>query len=215
MHEATGLPPAAQDYLQQLAHESAVLPERDRQQLLGQIHEHLSEALEEDGRIEPALARLGHPRELVQAAGGEQPAAVPTPSMAPLWIALAVMALGVVGMVVGGLLLMSTGRGRSLIIIVPSLLLALAGIWLGARAVRSLRTSAAGARTAWTALQWVGRTTIAGGLMLLTIGLGMLAVTGRGRAMLLVALPGTLLLILGVVANRLAHRARTGGPAAD
>ncbi|MCH1882924.1 hypothetical protein [Agrococcus sp. ARC_14] len=215
MTESAELPPAAQHYLQQLTHESAVLPEGSRQQLLGQIREHMSEAIDDDSDVEAALRRLGHPRELVQAARGDE-----TPPAAPLsrqslllWLAVVALAAGLFMLLLSGTVFVLTGRGRSTLIAIPGILLAVAGVLLLIRELRAMRSRPTAALETQRILTWLGIAALAAGLIVLAIGGGMFALTTRWRSVVVIALPGILLAIAGTVLLLSARRRRSASDA--
>lgn len=197
----TAFPPAAQHYLEQLRHEAAALPAIDRQQLLGQISEHLSESIADGLDAESVLDRLGSPRELVAAAAAEQePPAPPWRPSPLLWLAVAGITIGTIMLLWGGGMILLTGRGRSLLpLAIPGLLLAVAGIVLLVRELRSSRGDPAAARAKRRIVRWFAVAAIAIGALALALGGLIFGVTGRGRSLLL-AIPGIVLAALGIIA---------------
>lgn len=200
MSEATALPPAAQRYLEQLRHESAALPADARQQLLGQISEHLSESAADGSDVDLMLERLGSPRELVAEASANE--AVPTPppwQPSPLlWLAVAMTVIGTIMLLWGGGVFMLSGRGRNLVLAIPGLLLAAGGLVLVVRELRSARDDPSAALVQRRLARGLAFGAIGAGALLLILSGAMIMLTGRGRS-LLIAVPGIVLAIIGVV----------------
>ncbi|SFS16535.1 Protein of unknown function [Agrococcus baldri] len=207
MTEATALPPAAQHYLEQLRLESARLPRADRQQLLGQISEHLGEAAGEGSEIDDVLARLGSPRELVAEAGAETAEQAPAPRRpsAMLWLAAAAIVVGALMLLWGGSLMLVTGRGRTLLLAVPGAVLAATGVVLLVRRLRSGDDDPATAQARRRIARTLSIAAIAAGALLLILSGALVLLTGRGRS-LLIAIPGIVLAIGGSIALLLTAR---------
>ncbi|WP_206446927.1 HAAS signaling domain-containing protein [Agrococcus sp. KRD186] len=205
MTEATALPPAAQHYLEQLRLESAALPQVDRQQLLGQISEHLREAVDDGSEIDDVLARLGSPRELVAEAGAETLEQAPAPwrPSALLWLAVAAIVVGALMLLWGGGLMLVTGRGRGLLLAVPGAVLAVAGVVLLVRQLRTGNDDLAAAQAKRRVARSLSIAAITAGALVLILTVAMLGLTGRGRS-LLIAIPGIVLAIGGGIALLLA-----------
>ena len=108
----SSLHPLARDYLKRLEKAAAILPRARRNELLGEIESHLSEALPTDASEAEALnvlERLGEPAEIVAEAGTGQ-----APARAGLneWLAIPLLLAGgfifVIGWFVGVVLLWSS-----------------------------------------------------------------------------------------------------------
>lgn len=211
MTEPTALPPSAQRYLEQLRHESAALPAAARQQLLGQISEHLTESIDDGSEPEAVLRRLGSARELVAAAGAEEAerALPPWRPSGLLWLALAGIVVGVLLLAMGGGTFLTTGRGRGLLwLAAPGLVLAAAGVVLLLRELRASRADPAAAAPRQRLVRWLACAAIAAGALLLILSSSMMVITGRGRSVLL-AIPGILLAVVGLIAL-VRHTSRSG-----
>lgn len=145
MTDATALPPTAQRYLEQLELRATVLPTAHRVQLLGQVTEHLTEALDEGDDVDAMLARLGSPSELVTAAIDEGfiDEVVARRPKVLLWVGIAALTLGVLLLAMGGGMILLTGRWRASLIALPGIVLAIAGavaLALGTARPRSAAT---------------------------------------------------------------------------
>lgn len=208
MNQAPGLPLAAERYLAQLDHESRALTDAARGQLLGQIREHLTESLEDSTDAERTLAKLGSPRELVEAAmaeGGSRPATAPPRAWvrALPWTAAAGGVTTIVGLI--GITVAPIVSMRGLVLWPSLLVLALGagallatGVALASLRRERLRPDAAGSGPLLVASLAVASSFLGIGLLLLLTGVLLFAMTGRVRSAIVV-IPGLVLVILGIV----------------
>lgn len=199
MNDGTALPPRALDYLRQLDLEAASLPPAERVRLVGQIREHLLDALADGADAGDAVARVGHPRELVAEAAPELPVNLAGPSWQRVVLGCSIVAavMSVAGMV--GTLVAIASSQRGLLLIPSMLLLALGSSALLAtgvvglllrgadRATNGLHREALRARPLLAARLVTGWAMLALGTLGCALSGLMLAVTGNpGSALILV-----------------------------
>lgn len=127
MNDGTALPPTARDYLRQLDLEAASLPPAERVRLVEQIREHLLDALADGADAGDAVARVGHPRELVAEAAPEAPVILSGPSWQRVVLGCSIVAavMSVAGMLGTLVAIASSQRG---LLLVPSMLLLALGV---------------------------------------------------------------------------------------
>ncbi|WP_413319595.1 hypothetical protein AA0Z99_03770 [Agrococcus sp. 1P02AA] len=213
MHQHPSLPTEAQRYLEQLELEAAVLPEARRAQLVGQIREHLLDALDDRAELKAVIGRLGAPRELVAEAqpGGSTARPRPSRSPWPLVLAIAALAIGVLLLLISGTLFALSGRGRSFVLAVPGVLVAAGGAVLLIRQRRRNREDPAASAAARRAVRGLVIVGLAAGVLLLALAGAVFVMTGRWRSILF-ALPGVLLAVgCGIALLRGASHARRAG----
>ncbi|WP_143143666.1 HAAS signaling domain-containing protein [Agrococcus sp. Marseille-P2731] len=201
MHQPTPLPLEAQRYLEQLDLEAAMLPQPRRAQLVSQIREHLHDAVEDRAEIRAVLARLGTPRELVAEAQPEVNSERPPQSRSPwpLMLAIAVLAIGVLLLLIGGTVFSMSGRGRWLVLALPGFVFAGVGAVLLSRERRRSREDPAARSAARRAVRWLAISGLAVGVLMLALAGVLFAMTGRWRSVLF-ALPGILLALACAIA---------------
>jgi hypothetical protein len=108
--------PLVDDYLARLEAAAAHLPRRRRAELVGEIEEHLEDALAESGddeiAVRNALERLGSPEEIA-AAAGDAPPERGALERAALIVLCFSFVLPLVGYVIGAGLVLASRRGLS------------------------------------------------------------------------------------------------------